>query len=128
MPNVTAPTGYGSKFLMRISKEKFFSTCYRNKNIPLIVLAPQPNNLKPIVHYLRFNSEIPFEFNPGNRQYTIKTPQIELTMPYVLTLRLNRFLKGIASPTCYQLIDWYKNLPKEEKQLVCCNLIKDQVG
>ena len=74
--------------------------------------------LKAVIHTLRFNTDAKFEFDPGSRLYSLKTSDVVFTMPYVLTLRLKRHLKGLQSPTSEQLNDWYESLPVEEKSLI----------
>lgn len=72
------------------------------------------------MHFLRFNNELQFNFDPIYKTYSIQTGNVLYVMPYVLTLRLKRFLKADAAPSAHQMNDWYQNLPKTERSLVTC--------
>ena len=71
-----------------------------------------------ILHHLRFNTETRFTFDPVDKQYSIRSGGIVYTMPYVVTLRLKRYLKGHSTPNANQLSEWYNTLPIREKSLV----------
>ena len=73
------------------------------------------------MHFLRFSNELQFNFDPNYKTYSIQSGYVVYVMPYVLTLRLKRYLKVNSSPTAQQLDDWYQSLPKTEKSLVSCN-------
>ncbi|MCY7422537.1 MAG: hypothetical protein LH478_12440 [Chitinophagaceae bacterium] len=77
--------------------------------------------MKKQIHFLRFNNELEFNFDPNFKTYSIQSGHVVYVMPYVLTLRLKRYLKVNSSPSAQQLNDWYQNLPKTEKSLVTCN-------
>lgn len=75
------------------------------------------------MHFLRFNNELQFNFDSTYKTYSIQTGNIVYVMPYVVTLRLKRYLKVNSSPTPQQLHDWYQSLPKTEKSLITCTRI-----
>lgn len=72
------------------------------------------------MHFLRFNNDLQFTFNQKIKIYSIQVEDVLYTMPYVLTLRLKRYLRVDAQPTAQQMEDWFRHLPKTEKSLVSC--------
>ena len=75
------------------------------------------------MYSLRFNNELQFNFDPTFKTYSIQTGNIVYVMPYVVTLRLKRYLKVNSFPSAQQLHEWYQNLPKSEMSLVSCTRI-----